>query len=86
MTDAGWAEKKAENRAHTEPNKLRSVHVSLVAKLLKAEHARDVRIVKRAERMGLRAVLDTDTNEYLEGYQQATSDILAALQRGRGGK
>lgn len=54
--------------------------------LLRKEHARAVRVAKKAERMGLRKVLDTDTNEYLEGYQQATNDILTALQRGRGGK
>jgi len=80
MTDAGWAEKRAARKWRTP--ELQRIYASA----LKAEYARSVRIVKRAERMGLRAVLDTDTNEYLEGYQQATSDILAALQRGRGGK
>lgn len=85
MTDAGWAEKKAENRAHTEPNKLRSVHVSLVAKLLKAEHARSVRIVKALEKA---AKLDKHTmNELTKaGFLLATKQIKAALQRGRGGK
>jgi hypothetical protein len=29
---------------------------------------------------------DTDTNEWLDGYEAACCDILTALQRGRGGK
>ena len=82
MTDAGWAEKKVAKAFHTHKGPLTGYAV----KLLQAEHARSVRIAKRAERMELRTVLDTDTNEYLAGYQHAVSDILAALQRGRGGK
>ena len=91
MTRQGRAERKVAEKVtgyHWNGRIRKSTVIlpSIAAKLLNAEHARSVRIVKRAERMGLRAVLDTDTNEYLEGYQQATSDILAALQRGRGGK
>ncbi len=45
-----------------------------------------VELVEKARRMGLRPVRDTDTNEWLDGYDAACRDILAALQRGRGGK
>ena len=51
--------------------------------LLKLEHARAVRIVKRAKRLELHGLRDTDTNEFLEGYEAACVDILAALQKGR---
>jgi len=84
MTRKGaWAEKWAWEASEDDTAQIR---MSVAVKRVKAEHARAVRVVKKAERMGLRKVLDTDTNEYLEGYQQATSDILTALQRGRGGK
>ena len=52
-------------------------------KLLKAEHTRSVRIVKEAAQFQFR---ETDTNEWVEGYEAACHDILTALQRGRGGK
>mgnify|MGYP000920354616 CR=1 FL=1 len=50
---------------------------------LKTEHARAVRIVKRAKRLELHGLRDTDTNEFLEGYEAACVDILAALSKGR---
>jgi hypothetical protein len=78
-----WAETWAFDASEGDTAQIR---MSVAAKRLKAEHARAVRVVKQAARMELRKVLDTDTNEYLAGYQQATSDILTALQRGRGGK
>ena len=60
-------------------------------RLLQAEHARAVRIVKRAKRLELQlakalqfhGLRDTDTNEFLEGYEAACVDILAALSKGR---
>ena len=55
----------------------------LVLRLLKAEHARAVRIVKRAKALQLHGLRDTDTNEFLEGYEAACVDILAALSKGR---
>lgn len=42
-----------------------------------------VRIVKRAKRLELHGLRDTDTNEFLEGYEAACVDILAALTKGR---
>ena len=54
-----------------------------IAGLIKAEHARAVRIVKRAKRLELHGLRDTDTNEFLEGYEAACVDILAALSKGR---
>lgn len=55
-------------------------------KLLKAEHARSVRICRQARMLKFHGLRDTDTNEWLDGYEAACCDILAALQRGRGGK
>ena len=55
----------------------------IAAKLLVNEHARAVRIVTRAERLELHGLRDTDTNEFLEGYEAACVDILAALSKGR---
>ena len=42
-----------------------------------------VRIVKRAKALQLHGLRDTDTNEFLEGYEAACVDILAALSKGR---
>ena len=52
-------------------------------RLLQAEHARAARIVKRAKALQLHGLRDTDTNEFLEGYEAACVDILAALTKGR---
>ena len=51
--------------------------------LLRKEHARAVRIVKRAKALQLHGLRDTDTNEFLEGYAAACVDILSALSKGR---
>ena len=48
-----------------------------------AEHARAVRIVERAKALQFHGLRDTDTNEFLEGYEAACVDILAALSKGR---
>ena len=48
-----------------------------------AEHARAVRIVRQAKALQLHGLRDTDTNEFLEGYEAACVDILAALSKGR---
>ena len=55
----------------------------LCAYLLTKEHARAVRIVKRAKALQFHGLRDTDTNEFLEGYEAACVDILAALKKGR---
>ena len=47
-----------------------------------AEHARAVRIVKRAKALQFHGLRDTDTNEFLAGYEAACVDILDALQKG----
>ena len=59
------------------------VHVGSVVRLLHKEHARAVRIVKRAKALQFHGLRDTDTNEFLEGYEAACVDILAALSKGR---
>ena len=60
-----------------------SVDGNAAIKLLQAEHARAVRIVKRAKALQFHGLRDTDTNEFLEGYEAACVDILAALSKGR---
>ena len=55
----------------------------LCAYLLTKEHARAVRIVKRAKALQFHGLRDTDTNEFLEGYEAACVDILSALKKGR---
>ena len=50
---------------------------------LQSEHALAVRIVRHAKALQLRELRDTDTNEFLEGYEAACVDILAALTKGR---
>ena len=82
MTPRTWALNKAEHHMFRTTGFISDAQVSLIARAFQSEHARSVRIVKQAARM--ENVLDTDTNEYLAGYQHAVSDILAALQRGRG--
>ena len=48
-----------------------------------AEHARAVRVVRQAKALQLHGLRDTDTNGFLEGYEAACVDILAALTKGR---
>jgi hypothetical protein len=57
--------------------------MTVAAKRLQSEHARAVRIVRQAKALQLRELRDTDTNEFLEGYEAACVDILAALSKGR---
>lgn len=49
-----------------------------------AEHARAVRICRQARMLKFHGLRDTDTNEWLDGYEAACNDILAALTKGRG--
>lgn len=91
MTDAGWAEKVVAGKAtgYNWNGRIRKSTVILpgiAAKLLKAEHARAVRICRQARMLKFHGLRDTDTNEWLDGYEAACCDILAALQRGRGGR
>ena len=51
--------------------------------LLRKEHARAVRVVKQAKALQLHGLRDTDTNEFLEGYEAACVDILSAITKGR---
>ena len=48
-----------------------------------AEHARAVRVVGQAKSLQFHGLRDTDTNEFLEGYEAACVDILSALTKGR---
>lgn len=80
MARREWADNKVSDAQRRNP-KLSMVEIAgLVAE---TEHARAVRIVKRAKRLELHGLRDTDTNEFLEGYEAACVDILSALQKGR---
>lgn len=81
MTEAGWTRKLIDKQPMARGGD--SVDGNAAIKLLQAEHARAVSIVKRAKALQLRELRDTDTNEFLGGYEAACVDILAALSKGR---
>ena len=84
MARREWADKLVERYSFYANATDREFVISLAASLLlRKEHARAVRIVKRAKRLELHGLRDTDTNEFLEGYEAACVDILAALSKGR---
>ena len=84
MARREWADKLVERYSFYANATDREFVISLAASLLlRKEHARAVRIVKRAKRLELHGLRDTDTNEFLEGYEAACVDILAALTKGR---
>ena len=76
-----WTVKVGKRTLHFAKLKRTREQIAGLAAL--AEHARAVRIVKRAKRLELHGLRDTDTNEFLEGYEAACVDILAALTKGR---
>lgn len=79
MTDAGWAEKKVEDLWFRGLQ-----HVNDMSALLKAEHARSVRIVKaEIKRVKLSAY---QYSPHEKAYILTSLDnVLTALQRGRRG-
>ena len=79
MARREWADKKALKFWREHRGRLSDYG----AKLLMMEHARAVRVVKQAKALQLHGLRDTDTNEFLEGYEAACVDILAALSKGR---
>lgn len=85
MARREWAEQIVEKaRLHYndgEPSPF--INVDQARQLLRKEHARAVRIVGRAKALQFHGLRDTDTNEFLEGYEAACVDILAALMKGR---
>ena len=84
MARREWADKLVERYSFYANATDQEFVISLAASLLlRKEHARAVRIVKRAKRLELHGLRDTDTNEFLEGYEAACVDILAALSKGR---
>ena len=74
-----WAEREVEKLC----KKHQYFSEPAIALAFKTEHARAVSIVKRAKALQLHGLRDTDTNEFLEGYEAACVDILAALTKGR---
>ena len=80
MARREWAEQWAFDASEGDTAQIR---MTVAAKRLQAEHARAVSIVKRAKALQLHGLRDTDTNEFLEGYEAACVDILAALSKGR---
>ena len=85
MTDAGWAEREVR-KTSAKPGANADVQVQeLCVRLVKQEHARSVRIVKK-----LQKAIELDQHSYnftaKTAYLAALSHVLTALQRGRGGK
>ena len=80
MARREWAEQWAFDASEGDTAQIR---MTVAAKRLQAEHARAVRIVKRAKALQFHGLRDTDTNEFLAGYEAACVDILDALQKGR---
>lgn len=82
MTTPGWAERAVE-KAFKEWTKGPNTDgwLTSMPPLLKAEHARDVRIVKR---MRTTYCPEHPVSQYQHGYAAALADVLAALERGRG--
>ena len=74
-----WAIKKVE----TAPLRADEDWTKFAARIVMNEQVRAVRIVKRAKALQFHGLRDTDTNEFLEGYEAACVDILAALSKGR---
>ena len=92
MTDAGWAERavakvKQNYGLHRD---WFGVPLGNAVVLVEAEHARAVRIVKavvkHAAHMEQKTKLNREANAYWQGKLDGAENILAALQRGRGGK
>lgn len=79
-----WADRKAVKKI---PKCTCEEHLThFGADLISKEHARAVRICRQAKMLKFHGLRDTDTNEWLDGYEAACHDILTALQRGRGGE
>ena len=79
MARREWADKKALKFWYGHRGELSDYG----AELLMMEHAQAVRIVKRAKALQFHGLRATDTNEFMEGYDAACVDILAALSKGR---
>ena len=94
MTDAGWAERVARKVQLRIPGHGPEplVQVTTVATLLKAEHARSVRIVKREIKRLTASIKDdkrgkNDDAAAIHVYALSICNtLLGKLQRGRGGK
>ena len=83
MARREWADKLYEKaqRLKEPDDQFSRLPDYLVLRLLKAEHARVVRIVKR---IGTKKCPDwLPMNHYDDGYIMACEHILAALQKGR---
>ncbi len=85
MTDAGWAEKKADSQTCPQCAEQYGmgdngdiVHVPSVVRLLHKEHARSVRIVLR--------LMKQAEKEHRFNQYNAMAEVLTALQRGRTGR
>ncbi len=99
MTDAGWAEKKADSQTCPQCAEQYGmvdngdiVHVPSVVRLLHKEHARSVRIVKREIKRLTASIKDdkrgkNDDAAAIHVYALSICNtLLGKLQRSRGGK
>lgn len=93
MTDAGWAEKAVAKRLSDGwSGDAWVMGPGEAADMLRKEHARSVRLVKRELRLMESHILNDEQAGNEDGlaiHRYAASvltDLLTALQRGRGGK
>lgn len=89
MTNAGWVERIMTTVVEQLGCDCATCMWPVYRKLLEAEHARAVRIVKAKLKAAQYAVEDSGSAvdlAYWGGQEAACKDILTALQRGRGGK
>ena len=81
MTDAGWAERKVAKAFHAHKGPLTGYAV----KLLQAEHARAIRMVKAEIKR-----VELDQHTYTAGFKMTLlkelQSLLSKFERGRGGK
>ena len=86
MARREWAEREV-SKATTCPDGVSVVYAPMVEKLLKAEHARAVRVVKQvvkhAAHMEQQTRVNREANAYWQGKLDGAENILAALTKRR---
>ena len=83
MARREWADKVARNGVQYISCITDDEVYSLIAKLLQAEHARAVRIVKRAKKLCIHPGVQHVGSLTCLAYQQACDDLLDMLTKGR---
>lgn len=74
-----WARKRANRALDAYYYERGETADAVIARVLKSEHRRAVRVVEKAREAGTKGCVGA----YVDGYEAACADILAALKRGR---